>query len=559
MHIKNSVDKRRKTSDERRVTAWSIAFLFTLCTIGLNAQTVWENHRSEIYPYLYRMSQKGLIDFQDIIRPVSRLQIANALDSLQTKKIQLSSIEQKELAFYLQEFKAIEGNEDAKIRLIKKDANQRLRGLFLHHKDFQLNADPFGSIMQVSGTGKNFTQVSNGIQFWGQAKKIAFQFSYRDFTETGTGIDSFRKESPETGIIKLFNPSTTSQNFSEIRTNISYTWNNGSISIGKDHLLWGYGENGRIVLSDKAPTAPFIRFNYKPFKWLQFNYTHTWLNSNMIDSNATYGTNSGGVSGNIRIRYIPKYMASHTLIFKPIKGLDIAVGESIVYSDDLDIGFLIPINFFKVYDNNRSNYSINAGSNGQFFAQISSRNHLKNTHLYASVMIDEIRVAQIFNRAKSRNQLGYTVGASVTDALLHYLTLGAEYTRINPFVYNNLLPAQNYTQYDLALGDWMGNNADRFTLFAKYTPLPRLKINARLQSIRKGGAGTMVQQYIAEPQPGFLFDYQKSRTDLFLQANYELINNFYITGSYQYLKQSLSSGMKNTNTTVQLGFSYGLK
>lgn len=556
MLIKNSVDKRRKTSDERRVTAWGIAFLFTLCTIGLHAQTIWENHRSDIYPYLYRMAQKGLIDFQDIVQPVSRLQIANALDSLQAKKIQLSSIEQKELVFYLQEFKSIEGSEKAKISLLKKDANQRLRGLFFHHKDFQLNADPYGSIMQVSGTGKNFTQVSNGIQFWGQAKKFAFQFSYRDFTETGTGIDSFRKESPETGIIKLYNSSVTSQNFSEIKTNLSYTWNNGSLSIGKDHLLWGYGESGRIVLSDKAPTAPYIRFDYRPFKWLQFNYAHSWLNSNIIDSNASYNT---GISGSPRINYIPKYLVTHSILITPKKGLQIALGESIVYSDQLDIGFFIPINLFKIYDNNRSNYEIKAGSNGQYFLQVSSRNHLKNTHFYSSLFIDEIRVSQIFNRSKRRNQLGYTVGASVTDALLHYLTLGAEYTRINPFVYSNLIPAQFYTQYDLALGDWMGNNADRISLFAKYTPLPRLKINARFQSIRKGGAGSIEQQYLAEPQPGFLFDYQKSRTDLFLQANYELINNFYITGSYQYLKQSLSSGMKNTNTTVQLGFSYGLK
>lgn len=523
------------------------------------SQTVWENAKSEVYPYLYRLSQKGLIDFSDIIRPVSRQQITTALLSLETKKEQLSAIEKKELAFYLQEFRPIEGTEQEKINLIRKDENQRLRGLFFHHKDFQLNVDPLGTLTQISGSGKNFTRMSNGIAFWGQAKKFTFQFSYRDFTETGKGIDTFRKESPETGIIKLYNPGATSQNFSEIKVHISYTWNNGSLSLGKDHLLWGYGENGNIVLSDKAPSYPYIRFDYQPFKWLRFNYTHAWLNSNIIDSNASYPTGSGGVSGDIRILFIPKYMATHTLTFKPVKGLDIAVGESIVYSDNLDIGFLIPLNFFKIYDNNRSNYSINAGSNGQFFVQAGSRNHIKKTHLYGSLFIDEIRVSQIFNKAKSRNQLGYTIGGSVADAFLPYLTLGGEYTRVNPFVYSNLLPAQNYNQYDLPLGDWMGNNFDRITLFTKYTPLPRLRIYARLQYIRKGGAGTMAQQYLAEPQPDFLFDYQKNRTDIFFQASYELINNFYLTGSYQYLQQALANGTKATNSTLMLGVSYGLR
>jgi hypothetical protein len=538
-----------------------IKFLWVLlfCS-SLSAQTVWENSNSEVYNYLNRLSQKGLVDFQDIIRPVSRDNIAKLLLELRTKNDQLSKIEKGELKFYLQEFNPILGSDIDKIHLLKKDENQRLRGLYIHTKDFQLNVDPIGSIMRVSGSEKGFTQISNGIEFWGHAKRFAFQFYYRDYTETGKGIDTFRKESPEPGIIKLFDPSATHQNFSEVRASISYSWNNGSISLGKNNLLWGYGENGRLVLSDKSPTYPYIRFDYQPFKWLQFNYTHAWLNSNLIDSNASYGTGTGaGVGGDIRIQYIPKFMATHTLQFKPTKGLDIAVGESIVYSDKLDVGFLIPVNFFKVYDNNRSNYNINAGSNGQLFLQISSRNHIKNTHLYGSLFIDEIKVSKMFNDSLSRNQLGYTLGGSVTDLLIPYLTFGAEYTRVNPFVYSNLIPAQYYTQYNLPLGDWMGNNFDRQLFFLKYTPIPKLKAYLRFQKIRKGGPGTITQQYLAQPQPPFLFDYQKKRTDIFFQINYELINNFYLTGSYQQLDQTLASGIKSSSNTMQIGISYGLK
>ncbi|MEN9599793.1 MAG: hypothetical protein RL596_2112 [Bacteroidota bacterium] len=522
------------------------------------AQTVWENHRSEVYPYLYRLSQKGLIDFQDIIRPVSREQIAGLLMQLDSSRTKLTSVETKELDFYLQEYKPVVGAIDAKLKAVQKDQNKRLRGLFYHGNNFQFNADPFGSVMRVSGGGKDFTQMSQGLQFWGKAGKFGFQFYYRDYTETGSGMDSFRRESPETGITKLFSGNPRSQNFSELRTNISYSWHNGSISVGKDQLQWGYGENGRIVLSDKAPSYPYIRFDYKPLKWLQFNYFHGWLNSNIIDSNASYGTGSG-VGTATRILFIPKYIASHTLLFKPTKGLDIAIGESIVYSDRLDIGFLIPINFFKIYDNNRSNYDIRAGANGQFFLQVSSRNHIKNTHVYGSLFVDEIRVSTMFNKAKSRNQLGYTIGGSVTDVLLPYLTLGGEYTRVNPFVYSNLLPAQNYTQHNNALGDWMGNNFDRSTLFLKYTPIPRLRTYIRYQHIRKGGAGTIYQQYEAEPQPKFLFDFQKKRTDLFVQVGYEFINNFYLTGSYQWVKQTLANGTGTSGGTMQIGLSYGLR
>ena len=126
-------------------------------------------------------------------------------------------------------------------------------------------------------------------------------------------------------------------------------------------------------------------------------------------------------------------------------------------------------------------------------------------------------------------------------------------------MYSNIIPAQFYTQYDYSLGDWMGNNFDRQIFFLKYTPIPKLKAYLRYQSIRKGGPGTIYQQYLAEPQPPFLFDFQKKRNDVFVQLSYEWVNNFYITGSYQYLNQELASGVKSSNTTMQIGVSYGLK
>ncbi|MEY2640330.1 MAG: hypothetical protein RIR90_1812 [Bacteroidota bacterium] len=536
--------------------------LFTICIyifipISVFSQVIWENHRSEVYPYLYRMAQKGLIEFHDMIQPLSRAYIGERLMQLDSLRTKLSKTEKSELDFYLQEFKPLY-QPNNQLGIVAKDQNKRLRGLFYSGKDIQLYADPMASVMHVNGLGQSFTQTSNGLQFWGQAGKFGFQFYYRDYTERGTGLDSFRAESPETNIIKLFSNNPQKQNFTEVRAHISYAWKNGSISIGKDQLIHGYGENGRIILSDKAPSYPFIRFDYQPLKWLRFHYANAWLNSNIIDSNATYGTGNP-VSTGTRIQYIPKYLATHAIIISPKKGIDLSIGESIVYSDNMDLGFLIPINFFKVYDNNRSNYDIRAGSNGQFFFQGSARNILKNTHFYTTVFIDEIRVSTMFNKQKSRNQLGYTVGASITDIVLPYLTIGTEYTRVNPFVYGNLVPAQLYTQHSAPLGDWMGNNFDRFILFAKYTPIPKLRTYFRIQQIQKGGAGTVVQQYEAEPQPPFLFDFQKKRTDLFMQVGYEWLNNLYFNANYLWLNEERQNGQKLSGSRFSIGVSYGLR
>lgn len=539
-------------------------FIFLSCIVFFvshsSAQTIFENNRSEVYPFLNRMAQKGLVQFDDIIQPVTRTHINQTLVDLQNIKSKLSNTEQKELAFYLEEF-AIINDTNTKLDLFKNDYNKRWRSFRLQSKEFVVNGDPIIGIATFNNDGKTVQQLSNGMEMWGTMgvqKKWGYQLYYRDYTEKGNGIQNTNIASPETGKILIGANANNQINYSEIRANLSYSWKNGSISFGKDNMNWGYGENGKLVLSNKTPSYPYIRFDYTPVKWMSFNYMHAWLNSNLVDSNLSYNTYTGGVSGDTRILYTQKYLVTHSLIFKPIKGLNIALGESIIYSDKLDPGFFIPINLFKFYDNNRSNYSINAGSNGQYFLQISSRNQIKNTHLYASTFIDEIRVGEIFNKSKSRNQLGYTIGGSVTDVIVPYLTLGAEYTRINPFVYSNLIPAQTYTSYNHSLGDWMGNNFDRKIIFLKYTPLPKLKLIARYQDIRKGAAGTIVQQYLAEPQPAFLFDLQNKRKDIYLQATYEWIHNLYVRSSAQWLSETNANGLTINSTMYSLGISFGL-
>jgi hypothetical protein len=129
---------------------------------------------------------------------------------------------------------------------------------------------------------------------------------------------------------------------------------------------------------------------------------------------------------------------------------------------------------------------------------------------------------------------------------------------VNPFVYSNLIPAQNYTSYNYSLGDWMGNNFDRATLFAKYTPVAKLKLLGRFQKIRKGGPGNIYEQYAVQPQPNFLFNYIKNRSDIFLQARYEYINNIYLTSSLTLMQTKLANGTLIKNNTYQFGISVGL-
>ena len=529
-----------------------LAFTFQAIT-----QNVWENTNSEVHPFLYRMAQKGFIEYNDLIKPINRVNVLNVLNIVKLRDSTLSIVEKKELNFYIQEY-----NRPIKeqISLFKKDQNKRWRAGAIVTHEFEFYIDPLLGINNFSGTNKNISQLSNGFELWGTAgknKNFGYQVYYRDYTETGTVNNNFREESPSPGYI-IVGAKYDKINYTSIRANINYSFKKGNISLGKDNLIWGYGENSNMVLSNKAPSYPYLRLDYKPLTWLSFNYTHAWLNSNIPDSGLSYLTNSARLGNDARIIFVSKFLATHSIIINPMKGLDIALGESIVYSDKMDPGFLIPINLFKFYDNNRSNYLIEAGSNGQYFLSLSSRNQIKNTHLYSTLFIDEIRVSSMFNKTESRNQLGFNLGGSITDIFIPYLSLGTEYTIVNPFVYSNLIPAQNYTSYNYSLGDWMGNNFDRAILFAKYTPMAKLKFLGRFQKIRKGGPGTIFQQYEVQPQPPFLFDYIKTRSDLFFQTRYEWINNIYIYSSFNYIQTKLANGNFVKDNSFQLGVSVGL-
>lgn len=501
------------------------------------------------------MAAKGLIELNDVILPISKQTIFNKLKELKNKE--LTKIESAELNFYLQDYVVLDSSNNEIINFFKKDPNKRFRLLSYKSKDFNLYVDPIIGAQKTSGTLSNYTILSKGMNLWGYSGRWGYQVYYRDNGLNGLGLDSINSENPSTGIINLFRPNANTSSTVDTRAHLSYTWKTGNISFGKDFLNWGYGQSGKIILSERSPSFPYVRLDYTPIKGVHFNYFNAWLNSNIVDSSQSYRTGTSNILGDIRIQFIPKFLASHSIHLSLTKGVTLSMGESVVYSDKLDPGFLIPFLLYKPYDNNRSNYNINAGSNGQIFLQLNSRNFFPKTQLYFTTFIDEIRFSKFFNKNYSRNQLGYQTAMTIHDFILKYFSLSLEYTKVRPFVYSNLIPAQNYSNYNFPLGDWMGNNFDRLTLISKYTPLPRVKLDLRYNYIRKGDEGSLFQQYLQEPQPAFLFGSVKKRTDLILNIQYEWKNNFYIFFKSQHTRQTTKNNKSLINFS-NFGFSYGL-
>ena len=84
------------------------------------------------------------------------------------------------------------------------------------------------------------------------------------------------------------------------------------------------------------------------------------------------------------------------------------------------------------------------------------------------------------------NQLGFTVGGNAYDLFYHDTRINVEYTRINPWVYNHQYVEDTYQNHDVNLGDWIGQNADLFTVSAYDRPMYNLEVGLKFQSLRKG-------------------------------------------------------------------------
>lgn len=524
----------------------SIIFLLLIVESNSFSQVVYEPLSSDVYIFLSRLSQKGLINFDDQIRPLSRKYIAEKLSELKIKSDNLTSLEKDELDFFLTDFGreidllANTKVENPKVSTLNKDQFGRYRLFSYRDNLFTFNLSPVFGLEVGSRKNERLIHLWNGVSFYGYlSDDIGFSFRFVDNSEKGNTVDKWREFTPKTGfnqrndqIIFGFPPDKVE--YSEVNTNIGVDWSWGKFSAGKDFMEWGYGESGLLVLSQKAPSFPFIRLDINPVDWLNFNYFHGFLSSDVIDSNETYYHQTNDE----RIIFREKYIASHTLNIKPTKGLSISIGESIVYADKFEFSYLFPLLFFRVNDHHLSRQINEAGSNSQFFFSVSSRNHIKNTHLYGTLFIDELTISNIFDKEKQRNQFAFSLGASLTDLPIDNLTLKIEYTKIYPFVYEHYIQTTTYQHASYNLGHWMGSNGDLIYGSINYRFLRGLQATLWAQYIRKGDRGNAVLQYQTQPQPPFLFGLRKNYTYFGGSVKYEIFHELFANANFQLMRSS---------------------
>ncbi len=527
------------------------ALLFVFMFSQLKAQVVNEPLYKDVYDFLGRLSNKGVIEFDNLILPLSRIAIVTKLNEAKCKYGLLTNLEREELAFFLSDYN-LERSDNYNRTIFSQDEFSRFR--FFSYSDtlLKINAEPIAGARIFSRENQFNIHRWNGLRFSGYLDSfLGFSFSFRDNGESGNTIDIDKSFTPQTGII-INNKTQNSIEYSEINVNLGISWKWGEFSLGKDFIEWGYGKSGKIVLSSKAPSFPYLRLDLKPAGWISFNYIHAKLSSDVIDSIKTYSADLYE-----RRTTREKYFVSHTVSLIPAQGLTISLGESMIYSDRFEPVYLIPVIFFKAADHYLSKYDITQGDNGQFFLNISSKNHLKNTHVWFTVFIDEISFEKIFDASRRKNQTGFTFGMEIVDLPFENLTLNVEYSRINPFVYSNFIQTQTYENHSYLMGHWIGSNADIVYASANYRFLRGLQATLWGHFIRKGSKGTVEQQY-SLPQPEFLFGLKKYYNGFGLNLKYEILHDLFVETRYSHLRNKIEETDNNFVINYFDNFSFSL-
>ncbi|MGE0561004.1 MAG: hypothetical protein AB7O47_04265 [Flavobacteriales bacterium] len=442
----------------------------------IQAQVVLQPITSSVYEFLDEMAQMKYIELNSAVKPYSRMFIAQKLEEIEAHSEELNQRQQKELAFFFQDF-----NKELK----PKGEFKKRKDLFFYKDSlFTFTVNPILGYEYASNKTGSYSHYFNGGEFYGSiGTHFGFYASLRD-----NGVSS---------ILSAENHITTMQganyklnqgqtggrsDYSEMLGGIYYSWKWGRLGIVKDNYTWGDNYHGANIHSNKAPSVGYIDFNIKPTKWIELNYTHSWLVSDILDSSRIFAVNQ-----QVREIFVNKNIAANMVTIKPFKNLHVSIGNSIVYADDAVKPFyLIPFMFYKSIDHTYNSAGSNSlGQNTQMFLNISSR-QIKHLHLYSAVYVDEISIGKIFDEKNSSNILSAKVGFKLDNFLIPNTYIVAEYTRTNPWTYRHQIESTTYASNSYTLGHYLGENADEIYLEGGLRVLRGLKASLAYTLARKG-------------------------------------------------------------------------
>lgn len=530
-----------------RLKKWLLIVGGVCCLLAARAQDIPENIAyTQIYDFIDELAIDRVIGINSVVKPYSRDYIAQKLREAKAAGSLLTYRQRKDLAFFLNDY-ALEC-DTVPTKNIVSWTDKKTFALSLLQPSFHYNNKYFKArITPILGMDLIGSQKGLLMKRWFGAdiqldivNHISVWASYRDQSYNGNFLKETYFPVKRHGA-RIAQPSYLNQipgceykeatyggDYSDLRGGIkAYAWW-GSIGLVKDVIQWGDAYNGSNIISGRAPSFPMVTLNLKPCKWLELNYIHGWLVSNVLDSTNYYVENYTDSTTKRHYRPANKFIAANMLTFTPIQGLNLSLGNAIVYAErNVQAAYFIPIAYYKSIDHLLTKGLGTENQNSMIFFNVSSRN-IKHLHLYGSVFLDEFNTKRLRRSNAERNPWSYKVGFNVSNWPLKNLSIQGEFTRTNIINYKHSIPTLTWASNSYNLGHYLGDNSQDIYVAVNYKPVRGLNLNLSYTNATKYNDYEYIRREVGEALSQKPFAEKVWQNDIVaFRAVYEVVNNAY--------------------------------
>lgn len=465
----------------------SILFVFVMVSTTY-AQVENVSLDDPVYGFLKRLSVRKIIpSIHDYDRNMSKQQVTDYLLEAKSKSSLLTPTDKALIQKYLVKYDVSMMNSSNTTALF--DSQGRL-----DVKDIFSNKEKYFFVLNSNGNTLFFDYVMSGLvssEFKPNSKATALMYDfggrfqgtffghlgYNFYLRKGVvgGNDSTLAVLNDPRLLYNFkfvenNPTDSERSFDFIDGYVKYETTPQdnmriSVQLGREKLLYGYSYTDPLALGGAHPNMDFIK--------LKFDYGIAHFSSITASTVGPYNV--------VRDSNYTKFIAFNSLRFSIPDLFDIGIGESVVYSRGIDIGYLTPFIFYKFVE-----HSLQDRDNGTLFFDIQTH-FIRNLQFQGTFFMDESLFGGLSEFNKQSNKVAFQMGSMWTEpAGLKDVSLALQYTYIRPYVYTHFNPKNTYTSFGQVLGNPIGPNADQIFSRVTYDFSDWLSLSLEYQHTRKG-------------------------------------------------------------------------
>ncbi|MFP4546657.1 MAG: capsule assembly Wzi family protein [Fidelibacterota bacterium] len=441
--------------------------LLLFIAAGLFAAEIPVNINDDVYGFLQRMENKGVINLNAAVFPYTRNKVAHLLDKIDFSRSLLSQTESEILDEHLADYRmelrshrhaslekedngllAPVFSEDGTARIASNIFSRRNEAEAAHLLTFeQGNVFLWGDIgLRIEQQWKNsHSRLLLSDRYVLQGGLSDNLFFHADFfryqRENNPNFNELTKE--EIGNWSMQQPGG-SFTFDNVYSSLVYHKDNLNIGLYHQPLRWGTSERNSLILSAYASPFSYLGFDYQ-YKALQFSFFHgALLNDSTKIKKADFAT-----------RNREKYIAGHRIDLALFDGAArIGLSEMIIYGDrNIEPGYLIPVNFFWSIEHSLMD------RDNSLLALDFQTNIIPNGTIYGTLFIDELRFDELFDQWWA-NKHGLQLGIRYSHHIFGKPTnWTGEASFIRPWTYSHKFFINNYTNNGISLGfPYAGNS-----------------------------------------------------------------------------------------------------